>query len=228
LLKSSPSQGADVQLIAELMSIPTSDRFSPLPLTARQKREKTIEVLLNQLEILARQQPLLIVYEDAHWIDPSSRELLDRVVDHAAGLPILLIVSSRPEFQPLWKDRAHVTSITLPRLGPYEGAALVERVAGDCAIPKDIVAEIVERTDGVPLFVEELTKSIVEIGMRKEDIRTAMATVLPSNRCTRYTLCTFNVAPRSSWRSGQRSSTDWCGYRTRVLVRIVDTSGTMQ
>jgi predicted ATPase len=103
-----------------------------------------------------------MIYEDVHWIDPSSRELLDRAIDRVAGLPMLLLITFRPEFQPPWIGRSHVTMFALGRLDRRQGAMLVQRVAGDKALSADTVEEIVTRTDGVPLFVEELTKAVLE------------------------------------------------------------------
>ena len=105
-----------------------------------------------------------MVYEDVHWIDPSTREQLDMLVDRVRNLPILLVITFRPEFDPPWTGQSHVIFMALNRLGRSEGAALVERIAGNEALPPEIVREIVERTDGVPLFVEEVTKAILEGG----------------------------------------------------------------
>ena len=117
-----------------------------------------------------------MVYEDVHWIDPSSRELLDRVVDRVAGLPVLLLITFRPEFQSPWTGQSHVTMLALSRLDRRQGATLVQRVAGDRALPGDTVEEIVKRTDGVPLFVEELTKAVVEAQASRESGEDASAT----------------------------------------------------
>src|SRR5437899_11850000 len=108
--------------------------------------------------MLSRQRPVLVVYEDVHWIDPSSHELLGMIVGRAASLPVLLIITFRPEFALPWIGQAGVSTLSLSRLGRREGAALVEGVAGGNALPDEIMAEIVERADGIPLFVEELTK----------------------------------------------------------------------
>jgi predicted ATPase len=158
--------GEDVALLAELLSIPISDRRYPaLTLTPQRKKEKTFEALLRQLETLARRWPVSMVFEDAHWIDPSSLELLSLTVDVALAWSVLVFVTSRPEFQPPWTGQAHVTMLTLARLDRRDGEALVERITGNSAVlPSDIVTEIVERTDGVPLFVEELTKAVLETG----------------------------------------------------------------
>ena len=154
----------DEALLTELLSLPTEGRFPPLQLTPERKKEKTFEALLRQLESLARRRPVLMLFEDVHWIDPSSRDLLDLIVERVPRLPILLLITFRPEFQPPWTGQAHVTVLVLNRLDRREGAALVQRIVGTEALPDDVVAEIVRRTDGVPLFVEELTKAILEGG----------------------------------------------------------------
>ena len=150
-------------LIAELLSLPSADVAPPLDVTPQSKKEKTFEALLRQVEGLARQQPVLMMFDDIHWIDPSSRELLDRVIERMAHWPVLLLATFRPEFQPPWTGQPHVTTLTLGRLDRRETAAMVENVAGN-ALPTEIVEEIAERTDGVPLFVEELTKAVLEFG----------------------------------------------------------------
>jgi predicted ATPase len=124
-----------------------------------------LAALPRQLQALARRQPVLMIFEDLHWIDPTSRELLDLMVEEIASLPVLLVATYRPEFQPPWVGQSQVTVIALNSLGRNEGARLVRQLAGNIgALPPDIVDEIVERTDGVPLFVEELTKAVVEAG----------------------------------------------------------------
>ena len=159
----------DVALLADLLSLPASERH-PLPnLSPQRKKERTLEALLRQLEGLARQQPVLMVFEDAHWIDPTSRELLDLTVERVRSLPVLLIVTFRPEFQPPWTGQPQVTMLALNRLDRRDRTALVEQIAGGKALPDDVIAQIVERTDGVPLFVEELTKSVLESGLLREE-----------------------------------------------------------
>ena len=136
----------DIALLSELLSLPSS--AADLNLSPQRKREKLFEVLLSQLEAEARRRPVLMVFEDAHWIDPTSRELLDLAVDRVRHLPVLLAITFRPEFQPPWVGRAHVTSLALNRLGDRDGEALVQKLAGNAALTAEIVAEIVERTDG--------------------------------------------------------------------------------
>jgi len=152
----------DVALLADLLSLPGLERH-PLPnLSPQRKKERTLEVLIRRLKSLSDRRPVLVIFEDAHWIDPTSRELLDLTVERLRPLPVLLIVTFRPEFQPHWISEPHVTMLVLNRLGRSDRAALVTQIAGDKALPDEVVAQIVERTDGVPLFIEELTKSVLE------------------------------------------------------------------
>ncbi|HXA21585.1 MAG TPA: AAA family ATPase [Acetobacteraceae bacterium] len=164
----------DIALLNELMSLPSS--AMDLNLSPQRKREKLFEAMLSQLEAEARHQPVLMVFEDAHWIDPTSRELLDLIVDRVRRLPVLVAITFRPEFQPPWGGRSHVTSLALNRLGERDGEALVQRLAGDATLTADVIAEIVERTDGVPLFVEELTKAVLESVGRGDRVAAVLAT----------------------------------------------------
>jgi hypothetical protein len=162
LLDPSSGQENDAQLLSELLSIPTDDSYAALNWSPQRKKEKTFDLLLRRLQMLSRRRPVLVVYEDIQWIDPSSRELLDVTVERVASLPVLLIITLRPEFQPPWTGQANVSTLTLGRLGRREGVALVEQVAGNNVLSNEIMAEIVERTDGIPLFVEELTKAVLD------------------------------------------------------------------
>ena len=159
----------DAAFLADLMSLPCSERH-PLPnLSAQRKKEKTLGALIRQLEGLARQQPVVMVFEDAHWIDPTSRELLDLTVERVRSLPVLLIVTFRPEFQPPWAGQPQVSMLALNRLDRRDRTALVEQIAGGKALPDDVVAQIADHADGVPLFVEELTKSVLESSLLREE-----------------------------------------------------------
>jgi class 3 adenylate cyclase/tetratricopeptide (TPR) repeat protein len=149
----------DFALLSELLSLPSS--AADLNLGPRRKRETLLNAFLSQLEAESRRQPVLMVLEDAHWIDPTSRELLDLTVDRVRQLSVLLAITFRPEFQQPWGGRSHVTSLALSRLGERDGAALAKDLAGD-VLNADVIAEIARRTDGVPLFVEELTKAVLE------------------------------------------------------------------
>jgi tetratricopeptide (TPR) repeat protein len=175
LLGPLPGHESDLQLLAELLSIPTGDRWPPLDWSPQRKKEKTFEAILRRLEILSRRQPVLAVYEDVHWIDPSSRELLEMTVERVAHLPVLLVITFRPEFHPPWTGLAHVSTLNLNRLGRREGAALAALVASDSRLPEDTTAEIVDRADGVPLFVEELTKAVLEAEAPGAEAKRALA-----------------------------------------------------
>jgi len=164
----------DVPLLADLMSLPVSARH-PLPnLSPQRKKERTLEALLRQLEGLAHQQPVLMVFEDAHWVDPTSRELLDLIVERVRDLPLLLIVTFRPEFQPPWTGQPQVSMLTLNRLDRDDRTALIAQIAGDRMLTDQLAEQIAERTDGVPLFVEELTKSVLESGVPALGIPTSL------------------------------------------------------
>jgi class 3 adenylate cyclase/predicted ATPase len=159
----------DVAFLADLLSLPVSERY-PLPsLSPQRKKERTLEALIRQLEGLARRMPVVIVFEDAHWIDPTSRELLDLAVERVRNLPMLLIVTFRPEFQPPWTGQPQVTMLALNRLDRRDRTVLAEQIAGGKALPDEVVDQIVDRTDGVPLFIEELTKSVLESGLLREE-----------------------------------------------------------
>ncbi len=169
LLARRPLPEEDVPFLADLLSLPSSERH-PLPnLSPQRKKERTLEALIHRLEGLAHRQPLLMILEDAHWIDPTSRELLDLTVKRVRGLPVLLIVTFRPEFQPPWTGKSHVKLLVLNRLDQHYRTALVAQIAGAKTLPDDVTVQIVERTDGVPLFVEELTKSVLESELLREE-----------------------------------------------------------
>jgi predicted ATPase len=159
----------DVALLVDLLSLPVSKRHPSPSLSPQRKKERIFEALMRQLEGLARQQPVLMVVEDVHWIDPTSRGLLDLRVERVRGLPVLLIVTFRPEFQPPWTGQPQVSLLALNRLDRHDRRALVEQIAAGKALPDEVVVQILDRTDGVPLFVEELTKSVLESGLLHEE-----------------------------------------------------------
>ena len=187
----------EIELLAELLSLPNS--AADLNLSPQRKREMLFEALLHQLEALARSRPVLMVFEDAHWIDPTSRELLDLTLDRVARLPVLLVVTFRPEFQHAWSGQPHVTTLALNRLGGHDGAALVDAACRQCGPRREIVDEIVERADGVPLFVEELTKAVLESGDRDNRVAAVLAaSPLPSLAIPRHLACLVDRAARSA------------------------------
>ena len=207
----------DARLIADLLSLPDG-RFPRLDLTPQQRKQRTLEALLRQLEYLARLQPVLLIFEDVHWIDPTSLELMDRTVERIRGWPVLLLMTFRPEFRPLWTGQAHVMTVALSGLDPRDGAAIVERIAGNRALPTEIVNEIVERTDGVPLFVEELTKAVLE-GRRWQCWRRGRVCSRVGVGGSGHTARFAHGAPGSSWPGRQRGRANRCGDWTGVLVR---------
>ncbi|APO74521.1 adenylate/guanylate cyclase protein [Rhizobium etli 8C-3] len=153
-----------VPLLAELLSIETTGRYAPLKLTPQARRSRTLRVLIQLLEGLATLQPIVMSVEDAHWIDPTSSEWLDMLIDGLQDLPVLLIVTFRPEFHPRWTLFSYVTALPLSRLDRDQGSAIIDRVAGK-ALPKEVRNQILAKTEGVPLFVEELTKTVLESGL---------------------------------------------------------------
>jgi class 3 adenylate cyclase len=159
-----PAEG-DVPLLAALLSLPFESRYPPVDLSPPRKKEKTFEALLRQFTSLAQQGPVLMVFEDLQWTDPTSRELLDLIIAQVKHLPVLLIATFRPEFNPSWTGQSHVTTLCLGHLRRDESDKLVRQVVSDrMALSSEIIDEIVERTDGVPLFLEELTKAVLETG----------------------------------------------------------------
>ena len=153
-----------VPLLADLLSIPTGDRYRPLNLSPQKRKEKTLQVQLAQVEGLAAQQPLLMLWEDIHWSDPTTLESLDLLIDRAATLRALIILTFRSEFTPPWVGRPHVTLLSLNRLPRRHRAEMIAHLTGGKILPRGVADQIIDRTDGVPLFIEELTKSVVESG----------------------------------------------------------------
>jgi class 3 adenylate cyclase/predicted ATPase len=163
LLIGGPAE-AELPLFAELLSVPGIESRLALELTPERRREEILNALLRLVEDLARRQPVLAMFEDLHWMDPSSGELLDRIIPRLDRLPVLLIATFRPEFQPSWAGQPHVSTMALPRLDRRAGEALVRALAGGVPLPADILDEILKRSDGVPLFLEEVTKVVLEAG----------------------------------------------------------------
>jgi class 3 adenylate cyclase/predicted ATPase len=180
LLAQTSTSRQDAALLAEMLSLPNDGRYPALEPVPEQRRQKTLEALGAQLETLARSSPVLMILEDAHWSDPTSLEVFGRTVDQIARLRILLIVTFRPEFEAPWVGQPHVTALALNRLGHRNVAALIDRVVGNKPLPADIRKDIIERTDGIPLFVEEMTKAVLEAGGELEAMQTAAAVPSPA------------------------------------------------
>ena len=180
VLAQTATSAQDAALFAEMLSLPNDGRYPALDLAPEQRRQRTLEALTTQMEVLTRQSPVLMVFEDAHWIDPTSLEALGRAVDRIRTLGVLLIVTYRPEFEPQWVGRPYVTALTLNRLAEREIAAMIDGVVGNKELPADVMAEIVERTDGIPLFVEEMTKAVLEAESEGDARRTAAMVPSPA------------------------------------------------
>jgi class 3 adenylate cyclase/tetratricopeptide (TPR) repeat protein len=157
----------DASVMALLLSIPTEGRYKPLGMTPQRQKEETIRAIVDLVEAIARAQPALMLFEDAHWADPTTLEVMGLLIDRLRGFPLLLVVTHRPEFEPPWERHLHVAAITLSRLSRAQSASLVSHVAPK-PLPPDLIDQIVEKTDGVPLFLEELTKAVLESDLVRE------------------------------------------------------------
>ena len=155
-----------VPLLAPLLALALpDDRYPPLPLTSQQQRQKTLETLLAMLLAEAARQPVLFMVEDLHWVDPTTLEWLTLLIDQGPTVPILTVLTCRPEFHPPWGERAHITPLTVPRLSPPEIQTMVTRLTGARALPAELLQQLLGKTDGIPLFVEELIKTVLESGL---------------------------------------------------------------
>jgi class 3 adenylate cyclase len=155
-------------LVAGLLSIPVEGRYPPLEMAPAEQKERTIVALIALFAGLTKDAPVLALLEDAHWIDPTSLDVFSRLIDRLPGLRALLVVTFRPEFAAPWVGRAHVASLQLSRFSRRQATAMIDRVTGAKALPAEVLEQIVTKTDGVPLFVEELTKTVLESGMLRE------------------------------------------------------------
>jgi len=172
LLKQTATSNQDAGLIAEMLSLPNDGRYPALELAPQQRRQRTLEVLILQMKALTHRSPapkaithrspVLMVFEDAHWADPTSLELFGRAVAEIASHPVLLILTFRPDFEPPWIGQPHVTDLSLNRLAPREARALIDHIVGNQPLKESIQQDIIERAGGVPLFVEEMTKAVLE------------------------------------------------------------------
>ncbi len=151
--------------MAALLSIPADGRNDSLEIAPERQKEVTLEGLVAQLEGLSRQRTVLLIFEDAHWADPTSLEWLELVIDRAQSIPVVVVITFRPEFQPPWSGYTHITSLTLNRFSSSLASTMVGKITGGVKLPAEVLEQIVEKTDGVPLFVEELTKTILESGL---------------------------------------------------------------
>jgi predicted ATPase len=168
LLAQGTAQVAEVApLFAALLSIPTGDRYPPLPLSPERQKAQTIAALVDQVVGLSRRQPVLCLVEDVHWCDPTTLDVLDQLVSQVPELRVLVIITYRPEFAAAW-TASHITALTLTRLSRAQVITIVTQLTAGRALPTEVLAQILARTDGIPLFVEELTKAILEAGLLRE------------------------------------------------------------
>ena len=159
---------ADVRFVASILSIPCDERYGVIAMTPQKFKDETIRTLVDLTEALARKQPSVMLYEDVHWADPTTLEVADLLIDRVKAIPLLIVLTHRPEFQSRWSEQGHVSALNLSKLTRAQSGAMVSRVAGGKTLPADLLEQILAKTDGVPLFVEELTKSILESGELKE------------------------------------------------------------
>ena len=180
LVASAEQIAESAPLFAALLSLPT-ERYPPLKLSPQKQKKRTLEVLARQVAALAGRKALLMVFEDAHWIDPTSQEALDLLLPRLQALPVLLLITYRPEYTSTWVGQPNVTSLTIRLLGRRQGAELVAKVSGGNTLPAEVLEQIVAHADGVPLFIEELTKSVLESKLlRRTADRYVLDTPLPA------------------------------------------------
>jgi class 3 adenylate cyclase/tetratricopeptide (TPR) repeat protein len=158
----------DVRFLAAMLSIPCDDRYGAVAMTPQRFKDETLRALVDTVEAIARQAPTAMLFEDIHWVDPTTLETLDLLIHRVRNMPLLLLISHRPEFAPRWSDYGHVTAMNLTKLTPSQSGALVSQLARGKALPADLLEQVLAKTDGVPLFIEELTKTILESGALKE------------------------------------------------------------
>jgi class 3 adenylate cyclase/predicted ATPase len=163
----------DASLFLEMLSLPNDGRYPVLEMTPQQRRERTLDALATQLTSLTNGQTVLMILEDAHWSDPSTLEMLGRTVKIIATQPVLFVVTFRPEFEPTWSGQSHVTSLTISRLARREVDFMIDNVAGDQPVAASIRQDIMNRSDGVPLFVEEVTKAVLEVAKQADPLKIA-------------------------------------------------------
>ena len=159
---------ADIGLYAALLSIPTGGGYPQPDLTPQRQKDLTIDALIRQLLALAQTRPVLFVLEDVHWIDPTTLELVNRTIRSIKTAPVLFLLTFRPDFVPPWLDQPHVTMLRLEKLNRDQAGAMILDVTGGKQIPDEVYDQLISKTDGVPLFLEELTKAVLESGLLRD------------------------------------------------------------
>jgi predicted ATPase len=180
LLARTTTSARDASLFAEMLSLANDGRYPAIELTPQQRRQQTLEALTAQMAALTRTSPVLVIFEDIHWIDPTSLEALGRTVDQIRTMRALLIITFRPDFDPPWIGRPYVTALTINRLGQHDIDAMIDSVVGNKLLPANIRQDIIERTDGIPLFVEEMTKAVLEVEDEGQACLTAASVPSPA------------------------------------------------
>jgi len=159
---------SDLRFVASTLSIPCEARYGPLAITPQKHKDETLRALVDVVGAAARKRPSVVLFEDVHWVDATTLEMLDQLVERVKDMPLLIVLTHRPEFKNRWASHDYVLAIGITKLTRAQCATMVSRLGGTKALPKDLVEEILNKTDGVPLFVEELTKSILESGELKD------------------------------------------------------------
>ena len=157
-----------VSLLADLLSIRGDHRYPPLTVSSEKRKDMTLEALVHYLQGLADRCPVLFIVEDAHWLDPTTLDLMTRIIDRIRQMRVLLLITFRPDFKPVWAEYSHVTSLTLSRLPRRQSAELVAAMTGGKALPPEVQQAILAKTDGVPLYIEALTENVLESGLLTE------------------------------------------------------------
>jgi len=178
VLAQTSTSAQNAALISEMLSLPNDGRYPALNLAPEQRRQRTLEALNVQMEVLSRSHTVLMIVEDVHWSDPTSLEAFGRAVASVANHRVLMIVTFRPEFESPWIGRPQVTFLSLNRLAQRDIDIIIDGVVGNKSLPVSIRKDIIERTDGVPLFVEEMTKAVLEA--ESESAAATIASAVPS------------------------------------------------
>ena len=217
LLAQTSTSITDAALIAEMLSLPNDGRYPTPELTPQRRRQKTMEALTAQIETLSRQKPVLMIIEDAHWADPTSFEAFGRLVDRIRTLRVLLLATFWPGFDAPWVGRPCVTNLIINRLADHEAGAMIDRVVGNKLLSASIRQDIIERSDGIPLFLEEMTKAVLEAGSETATERTVARGSGPGPSGPRESACLAHGAARPA-RCRSRNRTDWLRDRARIQL----------
>ena len=205
--------------VASILSIPCEERYGALAMTPQKHKDETLRTLVDISEAIARRQPSVLLFEDAHWADPTTLEVLDLLIDRVRTVPLLIVLTHRPEFQSRWSGQGHVGALNLSKLTRTQSAAMVSGLAGGKALPEGLLEQILTRTDGVPLFVEELTRSILEIGRAEGRRRSLPLRWFCSNRHYPGDTAELVDGAAGSFHAGEGDRPDRGGDWPRIQIR---------